>query len=99
MSHRLLRHALLALAALGATLTAASDDPRVLMISIDGLMPSSYTEAGPSTIPSLRRLAREGAYADGVISVLPTVTYPAHTTLLTGVPTSVHGIVDNRMFD
>lgn len=99
MSQRLLRYAALAVALLGITLAAAPLEPHVVMISIDGLMPSSYAEAGPSKIPVLRRLVREGAYADGVVSVLPTVTYPAHTTLITGVPTSVHGIVDNRMFD
>lgn len=100
MTHKRFRAVALAVAiAVGATLTAATNEPHVLMISIDGLMPSSYTETGPAKIPSLRRLVREGAAADGVVSVLPTVTYPAHTSLITGVPTSVHGIVDNRMFD
>ena len=80
-------------------LFATEPQPHVLMISIDGLMPSSYTQPGPARIPSIRRLAAEGAYTDGVVGVLPTVTYPSHTTLLTGVTTAVHGIVDNRMFD
>ena len=31
--------------------------------------------------------------------MLPTVTYPSHTTLITGVDPSVHGIYDNRIFD
>lgn len=81
------------------TLPAIEREPHVLMISIDGLMPSSYTQATPAKIPSIRALAAEGAYADGVVGVLPTVTYPSHTTLVTGVPTAVHGITDNRMFD
>ncbi len=38
-------------------------------------------------------------WADGVVGVLPTVTYPSHTTLITGVEPSVHGIYDNRIFD
>jgi predicted AlkP superfamily pyrophosphatase or phosphodiesterase len=81
------------------TLPAIEREPHVLMISIDGLMPSSYTQASPAKIPSIRALAAEGAYADGVVGVLPTVTYPSHTTLVTGVPTAVHGITNNRMFD
>ncbi len=42
---------------------------------------------------------REGAYAEGVIGVLPTVTWPNHMTLITGVPPAVHGIYDNRVPD
>lgn len=73
--------------------------PHVLMISIDGMRPASYTEAGPARIPTLRRLAREGAWAEGVTGVLPTVTYPSHTTMITGVPPARHGIVSNTILD
>ena len=63
-------------------------------------MPSSYTDpALARRRPNLRRLAKEGVWADGVVGVLPTVTYPSHTTLITGVEPSVHGIYDNRIFD
>ena len=37
----------------------------VVMISIDGLKPSTYAAPGPSKVPTLRRLAAEGAYAEG----------------------------------
>ncbi len=81
-------------------LGAQGDAPRVIMISIDGLMPSAYTEpALAAHTPNLRRLAKDGVWADGVIGVLPTVTYPSHTTLITGVEPAVHGIYDNRIFD
>jgi predicted AlkP superfamily pyrophosphatase or phosphodiesterase len=40
-----------------------------------------------------------GAYAEGVEGVFPTVTYPAHTTLITGVRPAVHGIIQNRIFE
>ncbi len=77
----------------------AQSVPRVLVISIDGMMPAMYTAAGPAKIPTLRRLAREGAWARGVVGVLPTVTFPSHTTLITGVTPAIHGIVDNRFVD
>jgi predicted AlkP superfamily pyrophosphatase or phosphodiesterase len=77
----------------------AQEPTRVLLISIDGLMPSSYTQPAPPSAPTLRRLAAEGAAADGVIGVTPTVTYPSHTTMITGVVPAVHGVVDNRMLD
>lgn len=74
------------------------DKPRLLMISLDGVMPSAYTAAQP-VAPTLAALAHEGAWAEGVVGVLPTVTYPSHTTLITGVPPAVHGIVDNTVLD
>src|ERR1700722_20201149 len=80
-------------------LRAQSLPHHVVMISIDGLKASAYATAGPSKIPTLRRLARDGAYAEGVIGVLPTVTYPSHTTLITGVLPAVHGIYNNRILD
>ena len=91
---------LVSIVALAARTPAASDDrPRLLFISIDGLMPSTYTSAGPAKIPTLRRVMAQGVYADGVIGVMPTLTYPSHTTLVTGVPPAIHGIYDNRIAD
>lgn len=74
-------------------------EPYVVVISIDGLSPAAYTTPGPAQVPTLRRLAQSGAWADGVIGVTPSVTYPSHTTLLTGVSPSDHGIYNNRIFD
>ena len=71
----------------------------VVMISIDGLKPATYTRPGPSKLPTLRMLAQNGAYAEGVVGVLPTVTYPSHTTMITGVPPAIHGIYNNRILD
>jgi predicted AlkP superfamily pyrophosphatase or phosphodiesterase len=41
----------------------------------------------------------EGVYANGVRGVLPTVTYPSHTTLITGASPARHGVYDNTTFD
>src|SRR5262245_24520905 len=73
------------LAATGLDTQQSPDVRHVVVISIDGLKPSTYTADGPSKVPTLRRLAREGAFADGVIGVTPTVTYPSHTTMISGV--------------
>jgi predicted AlkP superfamily pyrophosphatase or phosphodiesterase len=85
--------------AAATTLVSTPEDPHVLVISIDGLMASSYERSSHTEIPTLRRLMEEGAYAKGVVGVLPSVTYPSHTTLITGVPPAIHGIVDNHVFD
>jgi len=90
----------LAVLALAPAAAQVAEAPRVILISIDGLMPSAYTDPAlaPHT-PNLRRLAQGGVWADGVVGVLPTVTYPSHTTLITGVDPAIHGIYDNRIFD
>lgn len=71
------------------------------MISIDGLKPEYVTHAAEHglKIPTLRRFLTEGTYAEGVVAVVPTVTYPDHTTLITGVWPAEHGIVNNTVFD
>ena len=43
-------------------------------------------------IPHLLELVKWGASADAVESIYPTTTYPAHATLVTGVPPCTHGI-------
>ena len=73
--------------------------PHVVLISIDGLLPSTYMRVAPPAVPTLRKLAAEGSMAEGVVGVLPTVTFPSHTTIITGVHPAVHGIVDNRIVD
>lgn len=73
----------------------------VLLISIDGLRASDVLHAQQRGmhLPYLARFMREGSYAEGVRGVLPTVTYPSHTTIITGVSPSVHGIGANDSFD
>ena len=70
----------------------------LLVVSIDGLDQRYLRDADKLglKIPNLRKLLREGATADGVIGVMPTVTWPSHTTLISGVIPHVHGILGNR---
>lgn len=73
----------------------------VVLISIDGLKPEYVLEADryQLAIPHLRALRARGAYATGVVGVVPTVTYPSHTTLVTGAAPARHGIISNNTFD
>jgi predicted AlkP superfamily pyrophosphatase or phosphodiesterase len=67
---------------------------RLVVLSVDGMRPDFYRrpkEFGLK-VPNLLELVNSGASADAVESVYPTTTYPAHATLVTGVPPSVHGI-------
>ncbi len=80
--------------------SAASAEP-VLLISIDGLQPADIlkSEERGIQVPNLKQFITNGTYADKVKGVLPTVTYPSHATLLTGVSPAKHGIVGNNSFD
>jgi predicted AlkP superfamily pyrophosphatase or phosphodiesterase len=93
---------LLLLAACGSTppsrTSAGNDDRMVLVVSIDGLR-RDYLDDREHAIPTLRRLMSEGAVARSLTSVWPSSTYPAHTTMVTGVAPAKHGIVNNVVFD
>jgi predicted AlkP superfamily pyrophosphatase or phosphodiesterase len=73
----------------------------VILISIDGLKPEYVLNADAHglKIPNLRRFLNEGTYSTGVHGVVPTVTYPSHTTMITGVSPARHGIYANTTFD
>lgn len=74
----------------------------VVVVSIDGLLPDAYVhpDAHGLRVPTLRRVVAQGAAAlDGSESVFPSVTYPSHTSMVTGVLPSKHGIFANRVFD
>lgn len=73
----------------------------LVVISVDGLRPDYITAAEQhgAKVPVLRRFLKEGTYADGVTGVVPSVTYPSHTTLMTGVWPAKHGILANLTFD
>lgn len=88
-----------------APLAPASTPPgpvrHVIVITLDGLMPEAYLhpDAHGLQIPVLRRLVAEGASSDGALSVFPTLTYPAHASIASGVTPARHGIVSNLAFD
>jgi predicted AlkP superfamily pyrophosphatase or phosphodiesterase len=68
----------------------------VVVISVDGLGASLYLRlAAKIHISNLPKLRREGSYAEGVLGVYPTVTYPSHTTIVTGRTPAEHGIYSN----
>jgi predicted AlkP superfamily pyrophosphatase or phosphodiesterase len=81
--------------------TGAANTPVVLLISVDGMKPEAVVEARKYglRVPNLRAFMTDGTYATRVRGVLPTLTYPSHTTLLTGASPATHGIIDNTTFD
>lgn len=88
------------LLAFAACVLPAQTHP-VLLISVDGLRPDAVLDAAAHglSVPNLRRMMAEGSYASGVRGILPTVTYPSHVTLVTGVSPARHGVYSNTTFD
>ena len=70
----------------------------VILISIDGLRPEFYRDASWPA-PNIQNMANEGASADFVRGIFPSVTYPSHTTILTGALPDKHGIYYNAPFE
>ena len=70
---------------------------RVILITIDGLRKDILTNANQPA-PFLHGLMQKSVYVPNVIGVNPTMTYPAHTTLVTGSTPLEHGIHCNRQF-
>ncbi len=80
---------------------ARVDIQHVMLISVDGLMPETYLnpDAHGLKVPTLREIVRQGAYSEGVLGVFPTVTFPSHTSMVTGVNPGTHGIITNGPWD
>ncbi|WP_426689735.1 ectonucleotide pyrophosphatase/phosphodiesterase [Rhodanobacter ginsengiterrae] len=77
---------------------AAPSGPAVplLLISIDGYR-HDYMQRGLS--PTLAMLARGGVQAASMQPSFPSLTFPNHYTLVTGLTPDHHGVVNNTMFD
>ena len=70
--------------------------PPLILVSIDGYR-ADYLDRGHS--PILSALASDGVRSQGMRPVFPSLTYPNHYTLVTGLYPDQHGIVSNSMHD
>jgi arylsulfatase A-like enzyme len=66
--------------------------PAVILISMDGVR---HDYLARDELPAFARIAKDGARAESLTPVFPSITFPAHTTLSTGAHPDVHGIVNN----
>jgi predicted AlkP superfamily pyrophosphatase or phosphodiesterase len=82
----------------GQTRTGAipAKDRIVVVISIDGFPAYAFDDLRLPT-PTLLRLAREGVRAQGMKIVNPAVTWPNHTSMITGVAPAKHSVLFNGL--
>jgi predicted AlkP superfamily pyrophosphatase or phosphodiesterase len=71
----------------------AARERMVIVISLDGF-PAFALEDPKAPIPTLRRLMRNGV-STRMTAVNPTVTWPNHTAMVTGVRADRHGLLAN----
>lgn len=78
----------------------AQEGNHVVLISVDGFRPEFYLDESYTTldIPNLKKLKEQGTYARVAESVFPSMSYPAHTSMVTGVPPGKHGVLANTKF-
>lgn|SRR5208282_1455943 len=76
----------------------APRDRILILISLDGFR-WDYLQKFKAQTPHLNQLAAEGVHARRLISAFPSLTFPNHYTIVTGLWPEHHGIVNNRMYD
>ncbi len=79
-----------------AAAQARTEPTSVLLVSIDGFR-ADYLELGLT--PNLQRLAENGVRAQWMTPSYPSLTFPNHYTLVTGLRPDHHGVVHNTMSD
>lgn len=70
----------------------------VVLITVDGL-PAYLLDDPSAVLPNIRSLGDRGAKAEGMIVSNPSVTWPNHTTLVTGVRPAKHGVLFNGVLE
>lgn len=81
---------------LAGSLAAANRDHHVVLVSLDGF-PAYLWKDETIPLPNLRRLAAAGAEARAMTIVNPAITWPNHTSLVTGVTPRRHGVLYNGL--
>jgi hypothetical protein len=81
----------------GPNTAAQQGKPYVILVSLDGFR---YDYPRIYHSPNLDALAARGASApDGMIPAYPSITFPNHYTIVTGLYPEHHGIVANVFYD
>ena len=76
--------------------SAGSSATTVLLVSLDGFR-ADYLDRGLT--PTLSRIAREGVRAEWMTPSYPSLTFPNHYTIVTGLRPDHTGVVHNTMRD
>ena len=70
-------------------------DRHVIVVSVDAMVFEDVETL--SHLYALESVWDQTARVDRVRSIYPTITYPCHSTMMTGVYPETHGIVNNEL--
>ena len=80
----------------GAQAATAMPRPKVIVISLDAFGAESLKEP-ELPAPTLHALMRQGVHAVSMRPINPTITWPNHTSMVTGVDASRHHVLVNGL--
>ncbi len=78
------------------SMRAWAEQPYVVLISLDGFR---YDYAERYKASHILAIRDRGASAKSLVPVYPSLTFPNHTSIITGLYPAHHGIVDNNFYD
>lgn len=78
-----------------AVIPSVAKTKHLIVISVDALNAKDYPII--IKLPNFRKLLNQGSYAKEVIGVYPSLTYPSHTSIITGTYPCKHGIYANEI--
>ena len=76
----------------GINLPEHRDKPYLVLVSLDGFR---WDYQDLYNTPALDRIAADGVRAERMIPVFPTLTFPNHYSIATGLYPAHHGLIDN----
>lgn len=76
--------------------TLAKEKPYLIFISTDGFR---YDYAKKYNAENLLKFSNQGVSAKAMLPSFPSITFPNHWSLITGLYPSHHGLVDNFFYD
>lgn len=94
--HLTLLAGLLVLGSCTSAPATAHRSPLLILVSIDGFR---WDYLQKYAAPELRKLASGGVHARRMTSSFPSLTFPNHYTIVTGLRPEHHGIVANTFYD
>ena len=75
---------------------SAKEKPYLILISADGFR---YDYAKKYNAENLLKFSKKGVSAKAMLPSFPSITFPNHWSLITGLYPSHHGLVDNFFYD
>lgn len=79
-----------------ARFTGSEMAKHVIVISLDGIFEQDFEKL--CNMSAFKELHKNGSYSKAVNTIYPTLTYPVHTSIITGVYPNKHGVIHNNQF-